>query len=95
MVENIASICAEVDVSKSCYVLRNVQMVFILGLHLALRGFKCRQILAIRSYMGSAVHSDFPSGLLWLCTLGSSLSSQQQPQLTMQVSLRQLILLKA
>lgn len=64
-----------------CYVLINVQMVFILGLHLALRGFKCRQVLSIRSYMGLAanVHFDFLSGLLWLCTLGSSLSSQQQP----------------
>lgn len=47
--------------------------------------------------MGSAanVHSDLLSGLLWLCALGSSLSSQQQPQLTMQVSLRQLVLLKS
>lgn len=72
-------------------------MVFILGLYLALRSFKCRQALPIRSYMGSAanVHSQFLSGLLWMCTLESRLSSQQQPQVTMQVSLRQLILLKA
>lgn len=76
----------------ACCVLMNVQMVFI---HLALRGFKYRQVLSIRSHTGSAsnVHSDFFSGLPWLCTLGSSISSQQQPQLTMQVSLRQLILL--
>lgn len=52
------------------------------------RGFKCRQVLSTRSYMGSAANVLILSHLLWPCALGSSLSPWQQPQLTMQISLK-------